>query len=322
MFGRKWGGIEQATIDYCEALKLEGHSITAFVRKGAAILPALQELFISIEEIRSAQPWNFLAHRALHEKLKAYDVIIVHGNRAGELTISKHLPPVIAVAHSRFFKARPHFAAIVALSESRAAELHTAHIIPNLIRLPTPSPHPFCNPPVIGVMGRFSPEKGFDLFIRALELLRERDVRFSAVIGGGGELESELITDANRAGLADAITWQGWVEDKNAFFRSLDIFCMPSRTESFPITLLEAMSYGLPIVVTDCGGPAHIITHESSGLLCDIRAEAIADALEHMLNDPTRAATMGTTARDAAERRYALPVVAKQLSAIVQLAAA
>ncbi len=322
MFGGKRGGVEQAAVDYCEALKSAGHEVTAFVRKGAAILPGLAALSLPIEQIPAPHPWNIFVRTLLQQKLQQFDVVFVHGNRAGQLTTGKRLPPVIAVAHSRFFKKLPHFAAIVALSEPRARQLDTPHVIPNLIRLPNVQPQPFRQPPVIGTLGRFVPEKGFDLLLEALALLHERGLDFRCIIGGGGRLESALKLRAAQLGLTPLVTWCGWVHDKDAFYSSLDIFCMPSRTESFPISLLEAMGYALPIVATDCGGTASILTDHATGVLCAIRPDEIASALGELLISPERAHSMAAAARTAAEQRFALPVVAQKLDALVKLAAA
>lgn len=244
-------------------------------------------------------------------------MIIAHGNRAGALTASNRLPPVIAVAHSRFFKKRDHFAAVIALSEARAKELGMPYIIPNMVHMPNEPRTSNREPRVIGTMGRFSPEKGFDLLLDALAIVRDRGLAFRTVIGGNGALETELKAQASRLRLD--ITWPGWITDKTAFYDSIDIFCMPSRTESFPITLLEAMAHAKPIVVTDCGGPSAMIAHGKTGLLIAIDVASIADALATILADPHT--SLGSAARAEAQARYALPVVAKKLNAIVNLAA-
>jgi glycosyltransferase involved in cell wall biosynthesis len=280
-------------------------------------MPDLRALGVAVETLSCQHPWNFVVRRKLRRQLEDFDIVLAHGNRAGELTVGKGFPPVIAVAHSRFFERLPHFAAVVALSEPRARELNTAHVIPNFVRLPARTERGFRSPPVIGALGRFSHEKGFDLFLDALSLLRERGQAFRAVIGGSGPLERDLKAQAQTLGLDGLLTWAGWIDDKNSFYRSIDIFCLPSRTESFSISLLEAMSEALPAVATDCGGPASIVIPQVTGIITAIDAASIAAALAKIFADPARALGMGAAARTRVEETYALSVVAKKLSTLL-----
>ena len=84
MFGRGLGGIEQALVDYCEALKMEGHKVTAIISKRAKIKPALLPLGINIIEVKNFSAWDFLAKRYIKHVMGqlAPDAVIVHGNRA------------------------------------------------------------------------------------------------------------------------------------------------------------------------------------------------------------------------------------------------
>ncbi len=316
MFGGKRGGLEQALVDTSEALRLMGHDVTAIVRDGAAIIPQLTG---NVEYINAPYAWNIFARKTLQRLLPQFDAILLHGNRASSMTRGlKKLPPIAVVAHSRFFKRPSHAKAIIALSESRARELGTQYVVPNLIRLPVFVPRNFGNPPIIGAMGRFSHEKGFDILLDALALLRDRGLTFRAVIAGTGALEPSLKAQATKLQLDTRITWAGWVNNPADFFRAIDIFCMSSRTESFPISLLEAMAHARAIVTTDCGGPSNILTDRATGIITPITAEGIANALEEVLNNPERSLSMGAAARLRAEETYALPVVAKKLDAVMR----
>lgn len=320
MLGIGRGGIEQAAVDYCIALAALGHEVLAITRIDAAINPALRNAGIPLVTIRAPQRWNLLARLRMTLALRGCDVAILHGNRAGEIVRPHRHRKTIAVAHSRFFTPHPYFDAVIALSTPRAEEIKRhyhgpIHIIPNMIDLPTTSTRaPWRTPPVIGSMGRLSHEKGFDLFIEALAILHQQNIPFHAIIGGEGPKTQALKSQATASGIAKHITWAGWVADKAAFFASIDIYCLPSRTENFPITLLEAMAYGCPSIATECGGgPAAMLTNDC-GILTPITAEGIAQGLAQALSNPAHTAAMGQRARSRVEQNYATPVVAKQLN--------
>lgn len=85
-------------------------------------------------------------------------------------------------------------------------------------------------------------------------------------------------------------------------YASADIFCMPSYLEGFPLALTEAMAAGLPAVgLKSCHAVAELIENEKSGLLVDNTKEALAAALERLMNDPTLRKRMGKEARHAME---------------------
>ena len=326
MLGGKRGGIEQALIDTSEALVHEGHRITAFIRKGAAIAPGLASAGITTRVIIAPYRWNLLGRARLIDALREFDAILLHGNRAASYTKTRSLlPPAIAVAHSRFFRYEPHLSAVIALSQQKASLLDVpcpVHVVPNLVRIPALAPREgFRAPPVIGAIGRLSHEKGFDLFIDALALLRARGVAFRAVIGGAGAEEPTLTAQIKTLGLEHSVTLTGWVADKASFFSGIDLFVMSSRTENFPITLLEAMAHGCPAIATHCGAEV-ILTNEEIGRLSPISAQGLADVIDAALVNEPATHAMGRAARAHAEQHYAMDVVGKQLSEIITNVAA
>ena len=115
----------------------------------------------------------------------------------------------------------------------------------------------------------------------------------------------------------------GWVDDKRSFFEPLDLFCVPSREEPFGIVVLEGMAHGLATIATDAAGPREILRHGIDGLLVP-RADprALADAMAALIDQPERRRTLAEAGRAAVRARFALPVVARQLSAALRRVAA
>lgn len=324
MLGANRGGIEQAAVDYCEALQLTGHTPVAFLHPRSPMRAAITALGVEIIPVRWPVVMNPRVGRKLCHALAPFDTIILHGNRAARLT--RRLArgaKVWAVAHSRFFRIEPHFTAIVALSALSAETLAKrttlpVHIIPNLIRLPEIPLRPSWRQPVmIGTLGRFSHEKGLDLLLDAFAALRAHGVTARLTIGGDGPLAPALKAQAAKLGIADEVQWLGWVHDKAAFFQSIDLFCLPSRTESFPITLMEAIGHGLPVIATDCGGPAAMLGTHAEGMLTAIHAPAIADALVRAMAEPEATRRRASQLQHYVAEHFALPVVAAKLNAFV-----
>lgn len=323
MLGGNRGGVEQAAVDYARALHGLGHDVLTITRSNAAIIPALASANLPFVSIRTPQRWNLLARWRIAQLALNCDVTILHGNRAGDMVSAHPTRKNIAVAHSRFFTPLPHFDAVIALSEKRAAEIKLqfsgpVYIVSNMIDLPTDTPRaPWRTPPIIGSMGRLSHEKGFDLFLDALAILRTKNIPFHAIIGGEGKEGEALKNQASSLGIADSITWAGWVADKSAFFAELDVYCLPSRTENFPITLLEAMAHSCPAISTECGGGPAAMLADGCGILSPITDQGIAAGLMQALDDPTDANAMGARARARAAKQYATPVIAKKLHDIL-----
>jgi glycosyltransferase involved in cell wall biosynthesis len=300
LFTQSLGGLEQSYLDTAEALTARGHSVTAMVHPGA---PYRVAAGLHAKEILFEQPKGFYDVLAIWRvrgmlwKLRP-DLIIAHNARAiGLLRNAAQTTgiPVCGVSHSYKTARTKRARNLVVLTEhmrrhftARGYPENNITVIPNLIRLPEKyAPRSFGRPPVIGAMGRFTAEKGFDDLIRALHALQCAGMSFKAHIAGEGEQQMALHALAIQLGVDQHIHWEGWVKDKSSFMRKLDIMCVPSREESFGLVVLEAMAHGLPVVATNAPGPASIITSGEDGMLVSRgNIAAIAEALQYMLQHP------------------------------------
>ncbi|MGE3714501.1 MAG: glycosyltransferase, partial [Alphaproteobacteria bacterium] len=253
MFSRCGGGIEQAFVDYCVGLSERGHTVTAVVYPGSVAEGLLKDTGadVAIEQIRNFSEWDIFAAARLKKLLLklAPDCVIAHANRAYSLSKKaiKGRIPLIAVAQNystrRFSDADAVFTTthdlMSHLAQQGISESKIFHI-PNMIRCrELPHREMRHDPPVIGTMGRFVAKKGFDTYIAALKILNDRGHEFRAILGGSGELEAALKSQAHNAGLMQVLSFPGWVEDKKSFYTKIDIFCLPSLHEPFGIVLLE-----------------------------------------------------------------------------------
>jgi len=196
--------------------------------------------------------------------------------------------------------------------------------VPNLVRLPADVATPRADParvPVIGALGRLVPKKGFGDLLEALALLRARGHSWELRLAGTGPEENALRQQAARLGIEREVRFLGWVDDKRSFFATLDVFCVPSREEPFGIAVLEGMAHARATIATDAPGPREIVSHGRDGLIVPrATPEGLADAIVALLRDPDRRHELARAGRETVRARFALPVVARQLSAVLRQA--
>lgn len=140
---------------------------------------------------------------------------------------------------------------------------------------------------VIGTAGRLEPMKGFEYLVSAAKGLVDRGVRFELCIAGGGSQQAMLERHARDLGIASCIRFLGPVRDMAGYYRSLDVFALPSvSTEGLPLVVLEAMASGVPVVATRLAGAPEVIEDGVNGLLVPPGdAGALAVALARLAGD-------------------------------------
>jgi glycosyltransferase involved in cell wall biosynthesis len=148
--------------------------------------------------------------------------------------------------------------------------------------------------PLAGEIARLCDVKGQRELIQAAARVPELHV----VLAGddletGGAYRESLVAEAERAGVADRITFAGF-RPAESVLGALDVFVLPSWTEGMPITVLEAMAHRRPVVATTVGGTPELVLDGETGLLVPPRdPEALAEALRSLVADPQRARRLG-----------------------------
>jgi glycosyltransferase involved in cell wall biosynthesis len=161
-------------------------------------------------------------------------------------------------------------------------------------------PGPPNEPPRILYAGVLTPRKGLIDLFRASELLRQRGIRHEVIVAGGGPDEGAEAEAEVRSAATDAVQFIGPQphESMPAVYRAADIFCLPSWWEAMPLSLLEAMATGLPVVATMVGDVPRVVESDVSGRLVPPRNPgALAEALEPLLRDPSLRASLGAAGR-------------------------
>jgi len=166
--------------------------------------------------------------------------------------------------------------------------------------------------PAIVSAGRLAEAKNFPLLIDAMALLRKRLPAARLFILGQGDQEPQLRAQIASLGLTDAVRLCGFQRNPWKYIARADVFALTSRYEGFGNVLIEAMACGVPVVVTSSPGPLEIVRDNVDGVIVpEHTPSAVAQALEAVLTDDRRRASMAAAAKDAS-RRFALPAIAGQ----------
>jgi glycosyltransferase involved in cell wall biosynthesis len=155
--------------------------------------------------------------------------------------------------------------------------------------------------PIVGSVGRLSPEKGFDLLLRALKQIPG----LTAVIAGRGAEREQLERLADELGVANRVVMPGFVPDARTWMAMYDVFAVPSRSEGMPLALIEAMLASRPVVVTAIGGMPDVVVDGETGLVVPPEdPDALAEALRTLFAEDGTRVAMGTGGRARAREEF------------------
>jgi glycosyltransferase involved in cell wall biosynthesis len=154
--------------------------------------------------------------------------------------------------------------------------------------------------PLVVCVGRIRSEKGQDVAIRALALMKTPAVRLRLVGDGPDRVECEALAAA--LGVADRVEFAGRSSEPAAHLRAADVVVVPSRYDGMSLTMLEAMAVGAPMVATAVNGSS--AAAGAAEIVPVAEAAAMAAATDRLLADRSRAIAMGRQARQRAVDRF------------------
>ncbi len=167
------------------------------------------------------------------------------------------------------------------------------------------------------LVGRLADVKRVDVFLRAVRAAETRLPQMRAMIVGDGERRAELEALARELAIEGRVVFAGRRDDVPALLQQARLFVLTSDTEGLSLALMEAMTSGLPAVVSDVGDLADLVQHGHSGLLVAPRdVDGFAEAMATLLKDEPRRVEFGRAAQ-AAARRYESKAVTAQWDEIL-----
>jgi glycosyltransferase involved in cell wall biosynthesis len=297
---------------------------------------------------RSLQPWRRLARFLRDERI---DVLHSHkfgSNVWGSLVArAASVPVFVAHEHSWSYEGDPlrifldrHLVgpraqaviAVSALDRQRMIErerLPAARVVlqPNGIA-PVPPVDAGrlrvelgCGPetPIVGFVGRLSPEKRVDLLLEAFARLEVGSTAPLCAIVGSGPDEAHVRLLTTQLGIADRVRFLGHRDDALELVAGFDVAVLPSDREGCPLAVLEYMALGRAIVATRVGGVPDLVADGAQALLVD-RGDSVqlAQAIDRLLADDGLRAALGASARDVQQADFDLDAVVRRIEQLYE----
>jgi len=153
--------------------------------------------------------------------------------------------------------------------------------------------------------------KGVFELLEALKILKNKKINFNCnFVGGEGDISSQQFKQkVSELNLEDLITYHGkqFGYDKYKLYNKSDVFILPTHNECFPLVILEAMMFGLPVISTNEGAIAEIIDDNETGFLVNKRDNVdLANKIQLLVENPSLRKSMGEKGREKFEKKYTL----------------
>jgi glycosyltransferase involved in cell wall biosynthesis len=332
MLSNAHGGLEQVYLDYCRCLLARGNEVLAIFHANSAAAKSTQAIdcdrlhLCGIRAKGGVAAIYSMAKIRLACKRFLPDAIIVHNYLHLCLTAVRGIAPTLSVSHMYKFKHLSKLNGFVALTReieqlciAKGFDQQKIFRIPNMIEGPFTKPQLREQQSInFGALGRLALEKGFHVLLEACGILISRGLDFHCYIGGAGYQEDELQESIRRLNLSGVVELVGFVDDKASFFERLDVFVLSSLSETFGLTLLEAMKYGVPIVSTRSGGPNELLKDEENAIMVPLNdAQVLADAMYELAQSPTLRNKIAVNNYQLVSQTYSSEVVGGQLEAVL-----
>lgn len=331
------GGMESVVQRLVERLPRERFAVTALCPYESPLVERLRAMAteVVIVPMPDDPPWPSV--QAALALVQSHGIDLIHSHLenahllAGMVGSLSGLP-VLATVHGRqisMLDLEVHRAAGTHLNVvCRHSQLHALGIgisashlscIPNGVDTELFSPGPRADaglrrdlgidrtPPLIGCVGRFSAEKGPEVFVRATLLLRSLLPDAHFVMVGDGPMRKAMQAMGERFGMAGRLHLPGLRSDMPEVYRQLDLLVCPSHSEAMPLAVMEAMASALPVVGTRVGGVPDLIEPGRTGwLVAPGDFQGIANRVAHVFESPGELEAMRQAARARVVERFNL----------------
>ena len=216
---------------------------------------------------------------------------------------------------------------VVANSQAAAERLRTEFVpdhkilvIPNGIDPAAFAPHRYSSSPRrITMVACLREEKRIDVLVRAMPQILARYPDATLDLAGEGRCRGELTALVNELGVADRVRFLGHRDDVPTVLEAADIFVLPSRSEAFPNSVMEAMAAGVPVVASNVGGIPELVRDGYNGRLVPPgNADALANAVLGLLDHPERVEQFGRNGRGIVEQTYSFDRMVDQFETLYE----
>lgn len=325
---RGWRGGERQVLLLADALHRAGHRSIVAARPGEPLAKRLEERGVPVIPCAPAFELDPVAALRLRRFIRREGIQIVHTHTAhahalaalaahgtsARIIVSRRvdfLPRRNPVTTWKYTRAD----AIIAVSSAVAKALFSAGIPPERVHV-VPDGIDLANSgngasraaaaalgvvedaPLVVMAAALVPHKDPVTFIRAIGEARKHVPRLHALLMGEGVLRRDVEAEIDRLGLRETVRLTGYVPDAGEVFDAADVVALSSQQEGLGTVILDAMSRGVPVVVTRAGGIPEIVEDGRNGFVVPIGdAEMFGKQLARLLTDPDLARQMGLNAR-------------------------
>lgn len=332
MISNNFGGIEQVSLDYCECLTNRGHQILAICRKDSITSTFISQIQSSeLTKVEVAAKGGLPALMSMMKIFMAClrfnpDIIIAHNYLHLSIWATRWFAPIISLSHLAKSKHINKLDAFIVFTnalyhkyEKLMPKTFKLYSLPNMIRDPFYPPQAkLNNPMVFGALGRLAEEKGFNVLIDACYNLKQKGLSFKCIIGGTGPMQDRLQNQILSLGLNDRVFLVGFIKDKKTFFDQLDVCISSSLSETFGLTLLEAMKYGKALIATNVGLVKDRFVHRKNAIIVSSNdAVLLAEGMEAVINNPSICKTIAENNLQLLNEAYSMEVVGARLEDIL-----
>ena len=167
-------------------------------------------------------------------------------------------------------------------------------------------------------LGRLDANKSPDVLLRASREVLRRFPKTRIIFGGDGEVEKNQAL-AKELGIAERCEFHGWVsgDDREALFQRAAVYCLPSKNEGLPMSMLEAMARGIPAVATPVGGVPQVVEDGVNGFLVNVDdVETLSKRLIALLENTGLRETVGVASRETILRSFS---IARSINEVIEV---
>lgn len=341
------GGAEKVFIDYAKILCKVGHENFAIVKNDAPYFQDIKNIvndctatpnkfgyydLFAINNIKNFLIKNnieivvahagkaiYMAYKAIN-KIKNRKIILVAINHSYNIKRSLLADIIVSVNREIFYKTIDAKRTIEnSFILYNGIELNGSFKPQNSIKISSK------NEIVVGVIGRFEKGKNFDKAIKMISFFNNNfSKKIKLKIAGDGQENNNLIKLVKNLRLENNVEFVGWVSNINNFFNQIDIFILPSQSETFGLVILEAMKNHKPIIATNCDGPREILRPNLDCLMVDLKSSEpienqIAIAINKLINDDELVNNMVKNAFERLENRFSYEILERNLAELFKI---
>jgi glycosyltransferase involved in cell wall biosynthesis len=328
MLAMQYGGTEKVFVDQLRMLPMAGMDVVGVSRPGGEATKRAHAAGLPCEELKFLTEWDPITTARARAIVKKHNpaLILCHGLRAHKVfadAVGTSLP-IVAMTHKPGFHKHLPCELFITVAEHRRQFLiqrgvapGKVVVIPNGVPIPAErkTSYAAAKPVRIAAIGRLHEKKGFNILIEAVCLLVAKGHDLHVTIQGEGPLRGALEAQIADANLKDRIALPGWSDNLKGPLLESDVFAFPSFQEDFPLVVLEAMSYALPIAASAIDGPKDFLRDGDTALMVPPHdAPAFAAALERLIADQALRERLGNAAREDVSRNYSFETISHRLA--------